>query len=245
MDNFWEAVGKLVATGGGAAIVTYGLVQWLGKRWIENQFNERLEKFKSDQQAVVARLRVEIESTLSGVLKVQEREFAVLPAIWEKLDFAYGVASALCAPLTRTLDIHGISDLAMEEVMTAQEMTESQKRRLRAVKGIERQTLYTDIRFSSRLHDAEDHAREYSRYIAANAIFLPETLMIELRALEGVLWTALTDKEKALNENSDELHRTARMTLEGPGKETVAAVEHSIRSRLKSHMKAASENSRV
>jgi hypothetical protein len=90
---------KILAYGGGAAAVSYLLFQWLGKKWIENKFSERLEQLRHQQALELQRLRVEIDAMLSGALKLQEKEFSVLPEAWEKLNDAHGLVSWLVSPV--------------------------------------------------------------------------------------------------------------------------------------------------
>lgn len=87
-------LGKIVAIGGPAAVIAFLLFRYLGKSWIESKFSERLEQFKHQQALEIQRLRIEIDSTLSGVLKIQEKEFETLPEAWGKLDEANNLVAA-------------------------------------------------------------------------------------------------------------------------------------------------------
>jgi hypothetical protein len=100
-DQVLAMLGGVVLYAGSAATAAYLLFQFLGKKWIENKFSQRLEAFKHLQSVELARLKVEIESMLSGALKLQEREFTVLPEMWEKLSDATG-APTLFRLTTRT-----------------------------------------------------------------------------------------------------------------------------------------------
>jgi len=77
-DYFFKFLGEVIAYGGGAAAIAYILFQYLGKKWIENKFAERLDQLKHQHALGLQRLRVEIDSMLSGTLKLQEREFQFL-----------------------------------------------------------------------------------------------------------------------------------------------------------------------
>jgi len=45
-DTIFKVLGEVIAYGGGAAAVAYILFQYLGKKWIENKFAERLDQLK-------------------------------------------------------------------------------------------------------------------------------------------------------------------------------------------------------
>ena len=75
------------------------IVRQFGKSWIETKFTERLQRSKHELDLEIQRLRVEIDSQLSGVLKAQEKEFETLPEAWGKLSNAHGLLAALVNPL--------------------------------------------------------------------------------------------------------------------------------------------------
>ncbi|MBL4652322.1 MAG: hypothetical protein JKY53_05580 [Flavobacteriales bacterium] len=58
----------------GAVVVStaaaYALFRFLSKKWIENKFSKSLEKFKHRQDIEINRLQLEIDTTLSGTLKI-------------------------------------------------------------------------------------------------------------------------------------------------------------------------------
>jgi len=85
VDQVLRFFGEVILYGGGSAAVAYLLFRHLGQGWIEARFAERLEAFKHEQAKELQRLKVEVESLLSGALKIQDREFAVLPEAWHKL----------------------------------------------------------------------------------------------------------------------------------------------------------------
>src|ERR1700729_4202931 len=92
VDQALKYFGSLVLSASAGGAVAFGLFRFLGKSWVESKFAERLEAFKHQQALEIQRLRVEIESMLSGALKLQELEFEVLPEAWKRLDDAYGLA---------------------------------------------------------------------------------------------------------------------------------------------------------
>ena len=70
VDEVLRFLGEVVLYGGGSATVAFLLFQYLGKGWIDARFAERLEAFKHEQAKELQRMKVEVESVLSGALKV-------------------------------------------------------------------------------------------------------------------------------------------------------------------------------
>jgi hypothetical protein len=111
----WSFLGQVISVGGGAAVISYLLFQFLGKSWIENKFAQRLDQLKHEQALELQRLRVEIDSLLSGALKLQEREFLVLPEAWVKLDEAHNLVSWLAAPFQQYPDLDRMTQAQLED----------------------------------------------------------------------------------------------------------------------------------
>lgn len=185
-DAIFQFIGQMVVAGGGGALIALLLFQWLGKQWIENKFSQRLEQLKHDQTVVIARLRVEIESMLSGALKFQEREFDVLPAVWDKLDAAFRNVSWLVSPMQRSADVRRMNDVQLEEQLASEEWSESQRQEVRDAQKSDRDKVYSDIQFWYRLDTVKRRFGEFQKYKASNAIFFPLELKEKLKAIEKI-----------------------------------------------------------
>lgn len=130
-DQILRSLGEFIAYGSGAAGVAFLLFRYLGKSWIESKFSERLEQFKHQQAIEIQRLRVKIDSTLSGVLKIQEKEFETLPEAWSKLDEAYGHVTALVSPLQQYPNLDGMTPARLNEFLDESELFGTQKDEIR------------------------------------------------------------------------------------------------------------------
>jgi hypothetical protein len=108
MEQILKLLGGIVIVGGGGGVVTYGLLKYFGKKWIDIKFAQQLEGFKHDQAKEIQRLRGQIDAMLSGTLKVQEKEFETLPEAWAKLDEAISHSASLIAPFQTYQDLERI-----------------------------------------------------------------------------------------------------------------------------------------
>ena len=131
-EHVLKFLGEMLVFGGSGAAIAYLLFQFLGKSWIDNKFAQRLEQHKHQQALELQRLRVEIDSMLSGALKMQEREFMILPALWEKLDEAYGLATWLTSPAQQYPGVGRMGDEELEEFLSSSKLLETQKSSIRA-----------------------------------------------------------------------------------------------------------------
>lgn len=255
-DSIFAFFGQIIVAGGGGALISLLLFRWLGTKWIENKFAERLEQLKHDQTVVVARLRVEIESMLSGALKFQEREFEVLPGVWAKLDAAFYRVNLFCRITANSQDaedyISNYSDLELEEYLAlpGNNFTEKTKREIRAAPGPERAKIAESDHFWSGFLKCHDLLDDYNKYFLSNTIFLPADLKEKLAAIADVLLRGLESmKFAAYYSDDEESYKKSKQEgyarLQDQGEPLRAEIEDLIRKRLESHMRAAKERASV
>jgi len=184
---------QLVAYGGGSAAVAYLLFQFLGKTWIENKFAQRLEQLRHSQALEVQRLRVEIDSMLSGALKIQEKEFEVLPEAWVKLDEAYGRVSQLVSPIQFHTDLDRLREDQLEEFLADSKLRESEKTDVR--RAHKKTEAYLESRFWHRLNHVRSAVSDLHNYVERNSVFMPPELKQNFEKASNELWAAMTSKE--------------------------------------------------
>lgn len=193
LDQFFLFIGKIVAYGGGSAAIAYLLFQYLGKTWIENKFAERLEQLRHSQALELQRLRVEIDSMLSGAIKIQDKEFEVLPEAWIKFDDAYGHVAQLVSPVQLFNDLNRMRPDQLEEVLAASDFRESEKADVRSARN--KTETYQETRFWHRLNRVRKAVGDFHNYIERSSVFMPPDLKKDFEKASNDLWSAMTSKE--------------------------------------------------
>jgi hypothetical protein len=197
MDDIFAFIGKVIAYGGGSATVAYLLFQFFGKSWIESKFAEKLEQLRHTQALELQRLRVEIDSMLSGAIKIQDKEFEALPEAWVKLDEAYGRVANLVSPMQEYPDLDRLAQEKLEEFLAGSKLHESAKVELRQA---QRKTeAYTEIIFWHRLSDVRSAISDLHNYVERNSIFMPPDLKQYFEKASNELWSAMVSKEVGRN----------------------------------------------
>lgn len=192
-DAVFSFLGQLLAFGGGSAAVAYVIFQFLGKKWIENRFASRPEQLRHTQALEPQRLRIEIDSLLSGNMRLQEKEFQTLPEAWVKLDEAFGQVSSLVSPLQEYLDLDRMNTRQLEEFLSTTKLSESQKDEVR--QGLKKSDKYRELRFWYRLNDVRKAIADLHAYIQRNSIFMPPDLKRQFESAADELWSAMVSKE--------------------------------------------------
>jgi len=232
-EQVLKFLGELVAYGGGSAVVAYLLFQYLGKTWIENKFSQRLDQLKHQQALEIQRLRVEIDSLLSGALKLQDREFQVLPEAWQKLDEAHGLVSWLVSPMQEYPDFDRMTQAQLEEFLATTEFTDTQKDQLRASQ--KKVSSYQDIVFWYRLHKVKVAFSDLQKFVARNGIFFPSELKEKFTKISEMLWSALISKEVGYEAKDYKMQREGWKEIKENVEPLYKLIEADIQARLQSH----------
>lgn len=239
IDQVLRFFGEVVVYGGGSAAVAFLLFKHLGKGWIDARFAERLEAFKHDQAKELQRLKVEVESLLSGALKIQEREFTVLPEAWQKLNEAYSLTGWIVSPLQQYPDVGRMADDQLEEFLNSGELLESQRRRVR--ESHDRDKTYQEAIFWHRLGRAKKAVGELQNYTVSHGLFLPPPLKQQFAEMRPILWESLTSLEVGREATDYKMQTDAWTQLQAKGTPLHDAIEKSIERRLHSHGRSASD----
>ena len=224
---------KVVTYGGGSAAIAFLVFQFLGKNWIENKFAQRLEQLKHHQALEIQRLRVEIDSLLSGTIKLQDREFQVLPEAWQKLNEAYELISWLVSPSQEYPDLDRMSEQELEEFLSKTEFSETKKTEIRTSKN--KLHCYMDIVFWVRLYKVRTEFAALQKFVARNGIFFPFELKEKFTNISDLLWSALVSKEVGHQAHDYKLQREGWIEIKEKAEPLYKSIEADIQSRLHSH----------
>ncbi len=185
-------LGKILAYGGGAAAVAYGIFVFLGKKWIENKFQERLAAYKHSQNEELEELRYRINSLFSRVTKIHEKEFEVLPVAWTKMIDAIGHISRLVSVYQEYPDLNKMNEKMLGEFLNKSKLREYEKEEL--LKAENKLEYYIERVFWLNLNEVEQTCSDFHNFIIRNRIFLSSDLKEQFTAIDNILWDALTDK---------------------------------------------------
>ncbi len=249
IDEILKFFGTVALYGGGSAAVAYGIFRHLGQGWIDARFATRLEAFKHEQAKEIHRLKIEVESILNGALKIQEREFTVLPEAWAKLDEAYGATRSFASPTQSYTAVGKMSAVQLEEFLSDSTFTESQKQSIRdtptsfgSPRGRNRDGVYQDILFWYQLHNVKKAVGALQGYVASNGLFLPPDLKRMFKEMTPLLWSAVVSLEFSKEDRDWKIRGEAWKKLESEAVPLHAAIEKAIEDRLHSHGKYLKES---
>jgi hypothetical protein len=125
----------LVGTGFIGATTAYAMVRWLGTKWLDTRFAERLEthkgalqheleKIKGARQVELEKIKFEINARMDRAAKLHQREFEVLPQAWSRLTEARGIAMSLVSRLQFVTELNQMPQDRLEEFLTHSELAD-------------------------------------------------------------------------------------------------------------------------
>jgi hypothetical protein len=170
----------------GAVLVP--VFKWLGQKLIEQRLAIRLEKFKSEQERELEKLRHLLSSRVS---RIHEKEFEVLPKAWFLLNDAAANAHHLMAALKQYPDFATLPEPRFEEFLKGSRLSDSQKEELR--QSSDRTKLYAETIFWIELEDALTAQGAFHNYLVENRIFMTDELREKFGAVDNDLADALIE----------------------------------------------------
>jgi len=231
-------IGQVIAYGGGSTAIAYLAFKTFGSKWIESKFATRFQEHKHEQEKEIQRLRAEIDSMLNGVLKLQEREFQVLPEAWEKLVEAHAYTTKLTSPFQTYPDLERLSDKELEEFLKNNNwLLETQKNSIKNV--FDKNDKYQDFTFWHYLRTSENRIGEFNQYIRRNGIFFPKAIKDHFEEMVKLLFSATTTKESFHRFKEGRHDDDSWEQMQSKAEPLYKIIEQEIIDQLRSHSKKA------
>ena len=193
MDEIFAFVGKIIAIGGSSAAVAYALFVFVGRKWMETKFAERLEAFKHEQTKELEQLRYSINSQFNRITKIHEKEIEVLPELWRLLQHAVAQLHFFISPGRSYPNLDSLNQVQLEEFLEGTEFQEWEKDEIRSAE--KKVNKYQERIYWYELHDAKQAANEFHRYFQNNTIFLSLDLKEHFSEIDTLIWEAMINKQ--------------------------------------------------
>lgn len=228
-----EFVLQLLGAGGVGFAAAFGAFKYFSKAWLDNKFSERLELFKHKQEIEIQRMRVEIDSALTGALRVQEREFETLTETWSKLEDAFGWVASLISAMHELPYLDGMSTEELDEFLVTTELLETQKKKIRISDN--KLKTYTKFAHWHQMNDVRKRISDFDTSVARYGIFFPNNIYEKLSAIGAQLRITVIGYEDAFEESDFKMRSKIRKTFEEEAKPLLQEVELMIRTRIHSY----------
>jgi len=228
-----QFIGEVVAYGSAGGLVAYAIFTFLGKKWIESKFAERLETYKHKLDAELERTRYEINSLFSRVSKIREKEFEVLPEAWDKMHVALGRIADLVSLYHEYPDLNKMSRPALQEFLESSRLREFEKKEL--LETVDKMSYYVDKIFWHDLGDVNKAFSDFHNFILKNKIFLSLDLKEQFTKIDNIALSAIVQRKVGQEINDRKMWGEAYMKTEKEIKPILEVVEKLVQNRLHYH----------
>ena len=227
----YEIIGKIVAYGGGSVAIAYGVFTFLGKKWLENIFQTRLGGFRHEKNTEIENLKYQINSLLSRVTKIHEKEFEALPEAWSKLHDALEIISWFTSPFQQYPDLNRMSDEEINHVLENCDLQDFQKEELKNKK--DKTGYYKEKIFWANLNKSRNIYSEFHKYITRNRIFLSSDLRENFMKVDGILWESLIKREVGEEAKDNKMIIEAYRDIREQVQPIILEIEQQVQERLR------------
>ena len=231
-QSAWNVLGVLGLVFTAAGISAYLAFRYLGAKWLDTKFSERLESYKHAQQRELEALRFKINGLIERASKIYGKEYEHLPNLWFDLNTAFGSTHGLLGGLRFLPNLDMMNDQELEEFLNQADLREWQK--------IEFRDSRNKVRHWSRLEDGKNYSKAFEDHknfrisLSKHAIFFSAEMRIEFEKVADMLWKVIVEFEiYQLNpEEGAPIERTARKEMRENGVERLKLLETAVRDRL-------------
>ncbi|UGQ45064.1 hypothetical protein [Massilia endophytica] len=232
----FQYLGFLGITAVGFAGAAYALFKWLGSKWLENKFAERLQNLKAEQDHSIRMVQSSIDREIHRAKKLYDNEFTALTESWRLLRLAFDSSAASIGSMVA--DVSRMNADELERHLTKRGMEEWQRRELSQLAGQERQHEYYIWSEWQRAIDCNNKWRECRQQVDATSIFFPDGFTEKFRSILELIigsnvefeYRILEYKKHTYGQTWDSFQGTKE--LERVGRPQMAELERMVRARL-------------
>lgn len=220
----------VIAAGGTAGLVTFGLFRWLGQKWMEDRFAKRLEAYKHKQNLELEHFKQEVNALFRRITKIHDKEFEVLPIAWQKLMDAFGNVSAIVSIYQEYPDLNRMSAPHFQEFLEGSKLSQSHREEI--LEARDKNTVYQRIIYWYRFNDANKFVAEFHNYLLYNKIFLSSDLFLKFSEIDRLLSSALLDSRLATESEDSKMQSKAYKDIKEQAEPIMMEIERLVQERL-------------
>lgn len=185
--NLTHWIGTVGISAATAAAVAWAGAKVVASKWLDARFTTRLEAVKLEGQkqlevtrqehaSFIERVRFERSTLLDRSVKLNQREFEIIPAIWNAATEAHYAVLRMISRWQEGTNLHQLSEARFEAFLADSTLRDFEKDELRAKSPYERTSYFGELQGWQRLQAANQAIVALNRASAEGTIFLqPET----------------------------------------------------------------------
>lgn len=181
-----KLIGTIFAAGGGAAVIVYLALKFLGKSAVEHWFKLQIEHSKNEHATALQRYKTKLDSLLSGAVKLQEHEHLIVPKVWGLLIDLRLRFQSLTNPFFDDKNLDSMTPMVLEEFLETTLLSESQKESIRS--SDKKLIAYKHELFPMNVRTTVSAANKFREALLKNQIFIEPDLYNEFGSIHDKIW---------------------------------------------------------
>lgn len=244
VDELTKQLGNVFIYGVPTVGIAWLFLQKAAERWVDAHFAKRQKAFEHEQAKELQRIKAKLDTVIQGSLKLQEREFKIIPEAWDHIGRAFGYASWLCSPMQTYVSLEYMTSADLEEFLSKKEwLTTGQKSQIRDLPDHYRDTRWQELDTRYRYNQARNTLADADKFLKSNSVFIPDGLREKFDAQVTIIWHALISFDTGSFHGAREhsLVTKAWEKLRNEGEPLHKEIEKAVRKRLLEQSQLADE----
>lgn len=231
-----QYAGLLGITAIGVVGAAFALFKWLGGKWLESKFAERMQNLKSEQDRAIRLVQSTIDREIHRAKKLYDNEFTALSDAWRMLSEAYHLSASTVGSMTANVALMNNEEL--ERHLAKREMEEWKRNELKAMTGEARQDEYFKWSEWQKAVECDRRWRECQIQIGSTSIFFPAGFTEKFRSINEMICASNVEFEERIRSHNmpqygeafDRFESTKKLRKDGKVK--MDELEGMVRDRL-------------
>lgn len=231
ISKIFEFLGAIIAVGGGIALLSYVILKYFAKKWLDTKFDERLERFKRFQNEELEKFRFQINSLFNRVIKIHQKEFEVLPILWQKLLDVLGDLDIVVQ--LEDITYPNFNVIGEEEIKTILNQLKWEEFYIKELlEASDKNIKFRESNFWHKFVKAQKSMADFHNYLWYNTIFLNAELYNEFKKMDTLIYDSIKNIEDSIRISENELRKIAYKRISEEAKEYVTKLEDMIQKKL-------------
>lgn len=225
-----EVIGAVVLAGGGLTLIVYKAFEHLAAKWLNSQFDARLQELKHQHDEELEQLRFKIAALLDRTTKLHQREFEMMPEAWAKLNDAFWQTRSTVSSFQEYPDIDRMTPTHQTEFIDGCKLQNWEKDELKRT-NLKTEYYQKHIRLYY-LGEAVNKSRDAHVFLLKNGIFFSEGIRKAFQEIDDLVWEAVIEHKFNVQNQTTPMQRQKIDLLEQKGDQLLLDIEAKVRERI-------------
>ena len=176
------------------------------------------------------KVKFQISALFNRVSKLHDKEFEILPNVWEKLNDAHSAVMRCVIGFRQYPDFDRMDRDELEIYLKTAELSEAQKDSMRDTNA--KNNYYNKVITWKEIQEAHEMFNRFHSYLVKNRIFLSADLKSKFDTIDQLMWEIWVKNKVGEESGAVEMKLEVIKKSDGPIKTLLVEIEDLVRSRL-------------